>query len=428
MRLCPPAAQIERVSPRCDIAIVGAGAAGLAAAIFAAESTPPQRRSIVVLDGARSVGAKILVSGGGRCNVTHDEVRPEDFNGSPKIVRNILAAFDEKQTVQWFESLGVRLKREETGKLFPVSDSARSVLAALLRRAEDLGVQLLSDRRVRGVTRVEDGFAIAHSHGELHAARLVLATGGRSLPKTGSDGTAYAFAQTLGHTITDTHPALVPLVLDAAFFHAEISGLSHPAELSTFADNKLIDRRDGSLLWTHFGVSGPVVMDASRHWVIAQAQQRSPRMLLNFYPGQDFAQVEARWIGETAARPRTAATALLAERLPQRLAGVLLRHANIEPSTLLSQLSRDARRSLVHALVGLPLPVLHDRGWNYAEVTAGGVPLGEIDFRTMQSRKTGGLYLVDELLDCDGRIGGFNFQWAWATGYVAGRALSQAAG
>jgi len=410
-----------------DVAIIGAGAAGLATAIFAAETAEQQQRplKIAVLDSAKKIGAKILVSGGGRCNVTHDEVRPEDFNGSRHIVRNILAAFDEQSTIRWFASLGVPLKREETGKLFPVSDSARSVLSALLRRCEELKVPILTQHRVSEVTAEQQGmFALHHEQGTCHARRVIFATGGKSLSRTGSDGSGWDIVKRLGHTVTMTVPALVPLVLRADMFHAQLAGISLPVELSTFVAGKVEDRHVGSLLWTHFGISGPVVMDASRHWTLARAHGQAVDLRCNFFPGQDFSQLE-QWLLDTAnARSRVSLVRVLGERLPDRLAEALVRWSGIESGTILSQLSREQRRTLVHTLTNFLLPVERDRGWNFAEVTAGGVPLEEINFRTMESRVVKGLYLVGEILDGDGRIGGFNFQWAWATGYVAGRAVA----
>lgn len=424
----------------CDIAIVGAGAAGLAASIFSAEAARaapvPESRapSIVLLDGARKIGAKILVSGGGRCNVTHDTVQPEDFNGSQRIIRNILAAFDHQATVRWFTSLGVPLKREETGKLFPISDSARTVLNALMHRCTELGIKVLTQHRVHNVIPIEQTnatpgqgttFTIHHEQGALHARHLIMATGGRSLPRTGSDGTAWDIVRRLGHTVTETSPGLVPLVLQEGMFHADLAGLSLPVELSTFAGGKLIDRRTGSLLWTHFGISGPVVMDASRHWVLARANGQAVEMRCCFLPGLSFVQIEEWLLTVAASRPRVSVGKALAERLPERLAAALVRAAGVDPSSPLRTLSRGQRRTLIHSLTALMLPVERDRGWNFAEVTAGGVPLQEIDYRTMASRKVAGLYLIGEMLDCDGRIGGFNFQWAWATGYLAGRAAIQ---
>jgi predicted Rossmann fold flavoprotein len=176
------------------------------------------------------------------------------------------------------------------------------------------------------------------------------------------------------------------------------------------------------MLWTHFGISGPVVMDASRHWVVASESGQKPEIRCNFTPGQPFESVDRSLIDLGTTRPRTALINALSSRLPERMLAALLAHIQIDPALSCAHLTKETRRALVHALTALPLQVVQHRGWNYAEVTAGGVPLSEIDYRTMESRKTPNLHLAGEILDCDGRIGGFNFQWAWATGYLAGRA------
>jgi len=268
-------------------------------------------------------------------------------------------------------------------------------------------------------------FSVRYECGELLARHVIFATGGRSLPKTGSDGHGWEIVHRLGHTVTMTVPALVPLILADKMFHADVSGISVTVELSTLVNNKVIDRRTGSLLWTHFGVSGPVVMDASRHWTLARAQNQQVTIRCNLLPGCNFEQAEQWFLSRATERPRGTVQNLLAERLPERLARALLLQGGVEPSLQLGQILREQRRALVHTLTGLNLLVERDRGWNFAEVTAGGVPLQEIDYRTMESRKVPGLYLVGEMLDCDGRIGGFNFQWAWASGYLAGRAVAQ---
>lgn len=419
------------MSERCDIAIVGFGAAGMAAGIFAGQKARETggRARIVALDGAKSIGAKILVSGGGRCNVTHDHITPADYNGSKSIVRNVLAGFDEKATAMWFESLGAPLKPEEGGKMFPASDSARTVVQALVRRCAELDVRIRLGHRVEEITppvHPAAEFVVRHRHGELLAARVIIATGGRALPGSGSDGSGYDLVRRLGHGVSETYPALVPLLLDPSFFHKDLSGQSVEVELTTLSDGKVIDRRTGSLLWTHFGISGPVVLDASRHWVISHATARTTQMRCSFLPGHAFESMESRLIALAASRPHQSIARALGEPLPERLARAIVRFVGIDPQTPLPHLSRQHRRQLVHALTAMTLPVVGDRGWNHAEVTAGGVPLAEIDYRTMESRKTPGLYLVGEILDCDGRIGGFNLQWAWATGYSAGRSSGNA--
>jgi len=411
-----------------DIAVIGAGAAGLTAAIVAAERPAGRGRPfrVALLDGAKTIGAKILVSGGGRCNVTHEVVRPTDFFGNRHIIRNVLAALPVEQTVKWFASMGVELKREDTGKLFPVTDKARTVLNALMDRARRAGVELRPDHRVSEATVTTSGFDVRHSHGILHAARLIVATGGRSLPKTGSDGFGYRLVRSWGHEVTPTVPALVPLLLDRTMFHASLSGLSHEVELKTVAAGQEVDRRTGSLLWTHFGISGPVVMDASRFWTLATERGEAVDLYGNFLPDRTPEQVHAWFVAEAGAHPRRSLGKTLATRLPERFVSALCAHLSCDSQKGMAQVPRKDRDRLRDALTKFRFPVERDRGWNYAEVTAGGVPLGEINFRTMESKLVPGLYLVGELLDCDGRIGGFNFQWAWATGHLAGRAATAA--
>jgi hypothetical protein len=410
----------------CDVAVIGAGAAGLATAIFAAETVEKSKSSTVfVLDGAKTIGAKILVSGGGRCNVTHDVVTATDFFGNRHIIKNVLAAFPVQATIDWFASLGVELKREETGKLFPVTDKARTVLSALVNRCHELRVAIRPDHRVTDITCLtgsETGFVIHHTHGTLQAKRVILATGGRSIPKSGSDGFGYELARRLGHHVTATVPALVPLLLDDVLFHKALSGLSHDVELTTVVEGRTVDQRKGSLLWTHFGISGPVVMDASRFWTLAQETGKSADLYGSFLPGKTQEQVRQWFMDQAAGAPRRSLTKTLAQLVPERFVDALCRYRECDTQKATAQLPRKDRDRLIEALTKFRFPVERDRGWNYAEVTAGGVPLEEINFRTLESKLVPGLYLVGEILDCDGRIGGFNFQWAWATGNLAGQA------
>ncbi len=414
---------------RYDIAVIGAGAAGLAASIFSAEAVTKGDRSqrIVLLDGAKSIGAKILVSGGGRCNVTHEVVTSTDFFGNRHIIKNVLAAFSVEQAVKWFASLGVELKREETGKLFPVTDKARTVLHALIERCRELGVEIQPNHHVDKIEPVTDhshGFSIHHSQGALQARKVILATGGRSIPKSGSDGYGYNLARRLGHHVTATVPALVPLILKDTMFHKQLSGLSQEVEMTTIVKSRKVDSRTGSLLWTHFGISGPVVMDASRFWTVGHEQGETVEVYGNFLIGQTQEQMKSWFIAQATDNPRRSLLKTWAQQIPERFAEALCSHAECDPKTAVAQLPRKNRDRLLAALTKLPFPIEQDRGWNYAEVTAGGVPLEEINFRTMESKLVPGLYLIGEILDCDGRIGGFNFQWAWATGFLAGRAVA----
>ena len=419
---------LRKLGHSCDIAIVGAGAAGLATAIFARRECPD--RHVILLDGAPKPGAKILVSGGGRCNVTNTSVTEGDFWGGKRtVVRRVLQAFRAHETVAFFQELGVPLHEEAGGKLFPDSNRARDVLAALLLAAERAGVELVHPARVLSVERRDESFHLETSAGPLTAASLVLATGGRALPKTGSDGGGYEIARALGHTLVAQTPALAPLVLDPATawsVHAKLSGVSVDAEISVWVAGALAIRLSGALLWTHFGVSGPLALNVSRHWARAKLQDEDVRLTLSFRPGASFDHEDAAWIKAAAARPRSTVRGLLSATLPDAVAQAILAALSIPPDRALADLGRDDRRRIVHALIEWPLPVVETRGYNYAEVTAGGVDLSEIDPSTMQSRVCPGLFLVGEILDVDGRIGGFNFQWAWSSARAAARGLAAA--
>lgn len=408
-----------------DVLIVGAGAAGLATAIFAARAGSGAR--IVCVDGAARPGAKILVSGGSRCNVTNRDVTERDFwGGSPRSIRNVLRAFPADRAARFFDDLGVTLHEEDDGKLFPDTNRARTVLDALLSEQRRLGVHLCSGARVVAVRRdAPSPFAVTLADGaELHARALVLATGGRSLPKSGSDGAGYRLAQGLGHDLVPTTPALAPLVLNGDR-HAALAGRSHPASLTLTGGPGGPTVLTGSLLWTHFGISGPVALNMSRHWHRARLAGEQADVYLGLLPGETRISLDAWLVGQSRERPKARVSTVLATRLPAAIAERWATEAGAGEAPL-AQLTREARRDLGERLLNLPLDVRDSRGYAYAEVTAGGVPLQEIDVRTMESRVCEGLYLVGEILDVDGRLGGFNFQWAWSSAWVAGRALGAA--
>jgi predicted Rossmann fold flavoprotein len=406
-----------------DVVIVGAGAAGLAAAIFCARAAPEAR--IVCVDGAKSIGAKILVSGGGRCNVTNRVVIEEDFSGGDRrFIRNVLRAYPAPRAAAFFAELGVSLHEEEDGKYFPVSNRARTVLDALLSALHDCGASLEVSRRVERVERVERGFMVTTRDSATYEAPVVvLATGGRSLPKTGSDGAGYAFARALGHGCVETTPALVPLLL-ADSRYATLTGVTHNVGVTVTTDGGSV-RLDGAMLWTHFGLSGPVILNASRHWLRARVDGRAAAVLLHVLPRTTFAELEHWLQTQQRQHPRALVRTVVASRLPASVADAWVEAAGIDRAMTLAHLARDARRTLIATLLETPLDVTDSRGYNYAEVTAGGIPLGEIDSATMESRLCPGLYLIGEILDVDGRIGGFNFQWAWSSAWVAANAIGR---
>ena len=411
-------------SDTADVVIVGGGAAGLAAAIFCGRTLPDRR--ILCIDGARSIGAKILVSGGGRCNVTNRTVRETDFwGGDRRVIRNVLRAYPAERAAALFDELGVTLHAEDDGKLFPDSNRARTVLDALVRGVNDAGAELQVSRRIEAVERTDNDFSVRSADGrEIKTGILVLATGGRSLPKTGSDGHGYALARTLGHGYVATTPALTPLVLGDGL-HRDLAGASHPAVVTVQAEDAAPVRLAGAMLWTHFGVSGPVVLNASRHWLRARLEGRRVALRLNVFPGTTFSDLDD-WLQEQQrSHPRALVRTVIASRLPASVASAVVLAADLDPAIGMAHLTRDDRRRLVAMALEMPLDAVDSRGYNYAEVTSGGIPLSEIDSATMESRVCPRLFLIGEILDVDGRIGGFNFQWAWSSAWVASSAIAR---
>ena len=403
-----------------QVIVVGAGAAGLFAAIHAGRAGA----RVIALDGAKTIGAKILVAGGGRCNVTHHSVDEKAYAGSsPNAIKNVLRRYGVAETVKFFEAYGVELKREDTGKLFPTTDDAHTILNALLRAANDAGVVIHHPRRVTAITRDADGgFTINGDSGALRAPRLILCTGGKALPKSGSDGLGYEFARALGHSITnDVFPALVPLILPGTHVLRTLSGLTLDTTLTLKSSTgKVLKEFTNSLLCTHFGLSGPCALDISRYWRAALIEDAGAGLFANFIAGEREDTLDAKILASRAANP----LGFLREHVPERLARTLCEVAAVDPAAILRQLTREQRKALARAACALPLHVEGDRGFTYAEVTMGGVPLAEVKLDTMESRVCPGLHLAGEILDVDGRIGGFNFQWAWASGFVAGGAAA----
>jgi predicted Rossmann fold flavoprotein len=367
--------------------------------------------------------------------VTNTVVTERDFwGGSPRIVARVLRAFPAERAVTFFRELGVAVHEEEDGKLFPDTNRSRTVLDALRSAIDSAGVSIDLHKRVCDIRRDGDAFSITTADGNGYmASRVVLATGGRSLPKTGSDGFGYDLARRLGHGYVETTPALAPLVLDGDR-HASLSGISHRVALTLRAHDRVRVRLEGPLLWTHFGASGPVVLNMSRHWHRARLDGQAmeigppdggPYIAVNVCPDETFESLERWFLDQERERPRAQVSTVLAGRLPAAVADVWIASAHVEPTVTLAHLTREERRRLIHALLDTGLDVRDSRGYAYAEVTAGGIPLDEVDPATLESRVCPGLHLVGEILDVDGRLGGFNFQWAWASGWVAGNAAAR---
>ena len=401
----------DRTGP---VVVIGAGAAGILAAGFAASARPT-----LLLERTRDGGRKILISGGGRCNILPSQMEPSQYvtDSSPAIVRNILRSWPLEAQREFFErDIGVPLKLErESGKLFPVSDKARSVRDGLLAWAGHQGVRARFDAVVTGLEVVTGGeWRVTLTNGEtIGASKVIAAAGGLSVPQTGSDGTGLRILKGLGHTIHETYPALTPLTLDPPAY-AALAGVSLEVSINS-GEGRRAFRTTGGFLFTHRGYSGPAVLNASHIVVRPRLRREAIPPLAVQWTSLD----RGAWAAELSSGSAQVATTLR-RHLPERLVAMLLAESNVDPKRELSQLRREERERLIAMLIAWSLRSTSDEGYKKAEVTGGGVALDEIIPQTMESRKHPGLFICGEALDCFGPIGGYNFLWAWVTGRAAG--------
>ena len=399
-----------------DVIIVGAGAAGLMTAITAAEG--PLR--VLLLEGQEKAGAKILMSGGTRCNVTNKVVSEKDFNSEQIInVRNILRSFSQVDTIRFFKDLGVELNLEPTGKYFPSTNSGKTVLEALLRKINSSNVTLLCEHKVKAVSFDNNEFTIKGDRFHYRCQSIVLTTGGLSYPATGSDGIGYRLAQSFGHSMIETSPALTPLTSQDNDLKL-LSGITLEVQLTFVDDSKRLFSCRGGFLFTHFGFSGPATLDISRHYLRAKGQKQ---IMANFIPEHSETSLQEYLRQAGQKNPCKTLRGVLIGLMPQRLADVILKKTGIEATLPMNQLDRASRQRLIAGCVCYPLDVTGSLGYSKAEVTAGGMDWAEINPKTLESKLVSGLFFAGEILDVDGRIGGFNFQWAWASGYSVAQAL-----
>ena len=389
-----------------SVVVVGAGAAGLVAAGFAAAAGA----AVTLIERTKDGGRKILISGGGRCNVLPSTLALDRFvTGSPPhLMRAMLRAWPLHEQRAFFEDeLQIPLALEaDSGKLFPRSNRARDVRDQLVAFARGRGVTLQFNPTVTGLTRGARGLLLDTSSGTVHCDRVILATGGLSVPATGSDGIGLRIAGELGHNLIDTYPALTPL-LDDSGRHAALAGVSLSVRLRSNHGTKSIET-SGGFLFTHRGYSGPSVLDIS-----------------HVTTGAERPVIRAQWAsldaGDLIGRDELV-TSILSRKMPSRLAERLLQEVAVPLERRTSSLTREERHRLIDAVTAYQLPWTGNEGYKKAEVTGGGVALTDVDPKTLESRTVKGLYLCGEMLDAFGPIGGHNFSWAWATGRTAGLA------
>ena len=402
-----------------DVAVIGAGAAGLMAAIHAAE----RGKRVLLLEKNRKPGVKILMSGGTRCNITHDcdnRGIVEAFGPNGKFLHSALATLTVQQTIAFFEELGVATKAEDTGKIFPVSNRALDVLNALLTRLRRSGATLSLEEPVGDLRRsAACDFEITTALRQLTVPKIILTTGGLSYPGCGTRGDGYAFVQRMGHSLVATRPALVPITVQADWI-AELRGVTlADVNLTVMENSKRLLARRGGFLFAHFGLTGPAPLDVSKA-ITRHPKPASLELEIDFLPAMEESAYDDFLRTASLEAGKKQLGGVMAELLPRRLCDSLLTLTEQLTDRKATSLSKTDRTRLVAATKRLRIPIRGTLGFEKAEVTTGGVSLAEVDSSTMESKLVPGLFLAGEILDLDGPIGGYNFQAAWSTGWLAG--------
>lgn len=413
---------LPATAPARRVGIIGAGAAGAMAAIFAAR----EGAETILLERTTDGGRKILISGGGRCNILPARLDESRFvtDSSPHTLRKIVRSWPLAEQIRFFDDeMRLALVEEtESGKLFPSSNRARDVRDGLLALAARHGAQLRAGMHVAGIAQLSDARWRIEIDGadSVDVDAVIVASGGLSVPKTGSDGLGLRIARSLGHTVHETYAALTPLTSDAGSY-AALAGISLPVSLSARSQERAA-MANGGFLFTHRGFSGPAVLDISHVAVRSTPGGASAARLTVNWTRRD----DAGWMRALTASGGRSVLGAVREELPERLALALIEAAGVSGERTLAELRREERTALIEILVRSPLPWSGDEGYAKAEVTGGGVSLAEVDPRTMESRRHRNLFLCGELLDAFGPIGGYNFLWAWATGRAAGMGAADA--
>ncbi|MBQ6465290.1 MAG: NAD(P)/FAD-dependent oxidoreductase [Oscillospiraceae bacterium] len=401
----------------CDLVVIGGGPAGMMCALTAAE----RGLSVTLLEPQQKLGRKLRITGKGRCNITNNcDVRTFMANipGDGRFLYSAVNRFGMREVMDFFESNGLPLKTERGNRVFPVSDNANDVAGLLTRLVERSGARVLH-AEAKDIL-VSDGavVGVVTTQGQLACRAAAVCTGGLSYPLTGSTGAGYRFAETLGHTVTPRRASLVPLESEDAYC-AELQGFAlKNVTLSAYEDDTLIYRELGEMLFTHFGVSGPLVLSASakmRHW-----GEKRYRLEIDLKPGLDEKKLDARILRDFEKFSNREFKNALGELAGRTMIPVLVRLSGIPEDTKVNAITREQRHRLLRLFKAFPVSLSGPRPIDEAIVTAGGVSTKEVDPRTMQSKLVRGLYFAGEVLDLDAYTGGFNLQIAWSTGFVAG--------
>jgi len=411
-----------------DIAVVGAGPSGIMAAIRASESGS----KVVVIEKNDAIGKKLLITGKGRCNITNScdpEGFVKKFGVCGQFLRNAFYAFSSEDLVDFFGKAGVEMKTERQGRIFPVTDKSSTIVEALKRSLAANGVEVMYNSPVVAIKKDADGFVIGiKDKKDITAGKVIIAAGGASYKVTGSTGDGFRMAKELGHDIKPLRAELVPLVTEEEWVK-DLQGLGLENIRIIFSSGKeKIESPVGELMFTHFGVSGPLVLDLSGEVTLLLGEGKKVALSIDLKPGLREEQLESKLIYKFTSHGHSAMKNVMKDFLPNRLISVFLKIANIPETRTSNQVTKDERKTIIRLLKNLPLRIKRSLAIEEAMVTGGGVSIKDIDPRTMESKKVKGLYFAGEVMEGSAPSGGYNLQQAFSTGYLAGDKAAKCAG
>jgi len=401
-----------------DVIIVGGGASGIMAALSANENG---NQNILILEKNNRIGKKILVTGNGRCNYTNVTITPSDYN-HPEFVEKVFNQFGFSATINFFDNLGIIPKVEEEGKTYPLSEQASTFLDVFLFEINKRKINVETEQTVISISKNREIFQVKTVEGrQFNSKNVIIATGGKSMSITGSDGSGFEIAEKLGHKITNLFPALVKLRVESEHLK-HLSGVKINTQVDLLLNNEVIQTENGDVLFANYGISGPAILEISRKANELLLERKKPELRVVLIQSISKAKIIDRFQNFSEKEISQALIGIV----NKRFISVLLKEAKIEKSNLLvKQLSKEQLFNLINLLFDWRFKITGSLGFEDSQVTAGGIDINEVDAKTLQSKVIRGLFFSGEVLDIDGRCGGFNLQWAWSSGYIAGKNASK---
>ncbi|MFA7561548.1 MAG: NAD(P)/FAD-dependent oxidoreductase [Candidatus Izemoplasmatales bacterium] len=401
------------------IVVIGGGASGIIAAL----SAKTEKNEVIILEKNNRIGKKILVTGNGRCNYTNITLTELDYN-HPNFVKNIFSQFSVNETLDFFEQMGIIAKIEEEGKAFPLSEQASSFLDVFLYELEKRQIKLVTNFDVNKIVKRKETFQIiSKDKNIINADKVIIATGGKAMPLTGSDGSGYDIACSFGHKLIDVFPALVKLKLDSPYLK-QLSGVKINSQVDLMVDGKVEQTQNGDILFTNYGISGPTILELSKRANELLLENKDVKLRVILVQSVPKAKIINR-IFNSLGNP---IDQTLIGLVNKRFINVLIKEANIDKNnTLVKNLDKSQIYNLVNLLYDIKFKVIGSLGFEEAQVTSGGIDTNEINSSTMESKIVKGMYFSGEVIDIDARCGGYNLQWAWSSGYIAGENARESA-